>query len=107
MCDVIHTEKKLTLVFEYLDQDLKQYLDECRGEITVETMKVCKKKTKNSLLLLFYSFINFILYQSFLYQLFKGIAFCHNKRVLHRDLKPQNLLINRVRKIQKKKHDTN
>jgi len=71
LTDVIHTEKKLTLVFEYLDQDLKQYLDECRGEIALEDMK------------------------SFLYQLFKGIAFCHNKRVLHRDLKPQNLLINR------------
>jgi len=26
--DVIHTEKKLTLVFEYLDQDLKKMLDE-------------------------------------------------------------------------------
>lgn len=71
LSDVVHTEKKLTLVFEYLDQDLKQYLDECRGEISEEKMK------------------------SFLYQLFKGVAFCHNKRVLHRDLKPQNLLINR------------
>ena len=27
--DVVHTEKKLTLVFEYLDQDLKKYLDLC------------------------------------------------------------------------------
>lgn len=69
--DVIHTEKKLTLVFEYLDQDLKQYLDECRGVIPPDQIK------------------------SFLFQLLKGIAFCHHKRVLHRDLKPQNLLINR------------
>ena len=29
--DVVHTEKKLTLVFEYLDQDLKKYLDVCDG----------------------------------------------------------------------------
>ena len=29
-----------------------------------------------------------------MYQLLKGIAFCHEHRVLHRDLKPQNLLIN-------------
>ena len=30
--DVIHTEKKLTLVFEYLDQDLKKMLDETDGD---------------------------------------------------------------------------
>lgn len=30
-----------------------------------------------------------------MYQLIKGIAYCHEKLVLHRDLKPQNLLINR------------
>jgi len=69
--DVIHTERKLTLVFEYLDQDLKKYLDECGGEMSKQTIK------------------------SFMYQLLRGVAFCHDHRVLHRDLKPQNLLINR------------
>jgi len=69
--DVIHTDKKLTLVFEFLDQDLKRFMDAC-GEngIQAETTK------------------------SFLYQLLRGIAYCHEHRVLHRDLKPQNLLIN-------------
>lgn len=33
------------------------------------------------------------LWQSYLYQLLQGIAYCHSHRVLHRDLKPQNLLI--------------
>lgn len=69
--DVIHTEKKLTLVFEYLDQDLKKLMDMCDGGLPPAT--TC----------------------SFLKQLLCGIAFCHQHRVLHRDLKPQNLLINR------------
>jgi len=69
--DVVHSEKKLTLVFEHLDEDLKKYLDECQGKIPLATTK------------------------SFLYQLLKGVAFCHDHKVLHRDLKPQNLLINR------------
>jgi len=68
--DVIHTEKKLTLVFEYLDQDLKKYLDSSDG-LDAHTI------------------------QSSLFQLLRGIAFCHDRRVLHRDLKPQNLLINK------------
>jgi len=71
LCDVIHTERKLTLVFEYLDQDLKKLLDLCDGGLAGAMT------------------------QSFLYQLLRGIAYCHQHRVLHRDLKPQNLLINR------------
>ncbi|KAF2137487.1 uncharacterized protein K452DRAFT_329203 [Aplosporella prunicola CBS 121167] len=70
--DVIHTENKLMLVFEYMDKDLKKYMDSRgdRGQLDPVTIK------------------------SFMYQLLRGIAFCHENRVLHRDLKPQNLLIN-------------
>ncbi|MCJ1382527.1 negative regulator of the PHO system [Xylographa soralifera] len=70
--DVIHTENKLMLVFEYMDKDLKKYMDSRgdRGQLDYITIK------------------------SFMYQLLQGIAFCHDNRVLHRDLKPQNLLIN-------------
>ena len=70
--DVIHTENKLMLVFEFMDLDLKKYMDTRgeRGMLEPPTIK------------------------SFMYQLMKGIAFCHENRVLHRDLKPQNLLIN-------------
>jgi serine/threonine protein kinase len=33
--------------------------------------------------------------QKFTYQLVKGVDYLHRRRVLHRDLKPQNLLIDR------------
>ncbi|KAL9554687.1 negative regulator of the PHO system [Mucor atramentarius] len=75
LMDVIHTESKLMLVFEFMDQDLKKFMDAnakaTHGALGTATIK------------------------SFMYQLLKGIAYCHENRVLHRDLKPQNLLINK------------
>jgi serine/threonine protein kinase len=69
--NVVHQDNKLYLVFEYLDQDLKKYMDLCG---------------KN---------LHQMLVKSYLFQLIKGIAHCHAHRVLHRDLKPQNLLIDK------------
>uniref|UniRef100_A0A8C3AVF0 Cyclin dependent kinase 17 n=1 Tax=Cyclopterus lumpus TaxID=8103 RepID=A0A8C3AVF0_CYCLU len=68
--DIIHTDKSLTLVFEYLDKDLKQYMDDCGNIMSMHNVKV------------------------FLYQILRGLSYCHKRKVLHRDLKPQNLLIN-------------
>jgi len=69
--DVLHSDKKLTLVFEHCDQDLKKYFDSLNGEIDADVVK------------------------SFMFQLLRGLEFCHSHNVLHRDLKPQNLLINK------------
>jgi cyclin-dependent kinase 2 len=70
--DVVHSERRLYLVFEYLDLDLKKHMD------------TCPDLAKDPRLI-----------KTYLYQILRGVAYCHSHRVLHRDLKPQNLLIDR------------
>lgn len=72
LLDILHSEKKLTLVFEYLETDLKKWLDGRDGVADADDMPVIR---------------------SYLQQLLQGVAHCHAKMVLHRDLKPQNLLL--------------
>ncbi|ESP03930.1 hypothetical protein LOTGIDRAFT_230226 [Lottia gigantea] len=69
--DVLMQENKLYLVFEFLSMDLKRYMDTIPNGQFVDKMLV----------------------KSYTYQILQGILFCHQRRVLHRDLKPQNLLI--------------
>ncbi|XP_018019922.1 cyclin-dependent kinase 14, partial [Hyalella azteca] len=67
--DIIHTRETLTFVFEYVHTDLSQYLERHSGGLHPRNV------------------------QLFLFQLLRGLAYCHRRRILHRDIKPQNLLI--------------
>lgn len=71
LLDVQTCDSNLYLVFEHLDLDLKKLLD----------------RHKNGLPPL--------LVKSYMWQLLQGLAYCHARRVLHRDLKLQNLLVDR------------
>ncbi|KNC97503.1 CMGC/CDK/CDC2 protein kinase [Spizellomyces punctatus DAOM BR117] len=69
LLDIVHNDAKLYLIFEFLDLDLKKYMDTQSNGLSAPLIK------------------------SYMYQLIKGIHYCHCHRILHRDLKPQNLLI--------------
>ncbi|KAJ7186520.1 kinase-like domain-containing protein [Mycena filopes] len=72
LLDIVHAEQKLYLVFEFLDVDLKRYIENGNRDHTPIAPHVVKKFTHN---------------------LAAGLRFCHAHRILHRDLKPQNLMI--------------
>ncbi|XP_069790468.1 cyclin-dependent kinase 15 isoform X4 [Narcine bancroftii] len=70
--DIIHTQENLTFVFEYVQTDLAQYMTQHPGGLHTNNVKL------------------------FLFQLLRGLAYIHRCHILHRDLKPQNLLISCV-----------
>lgn len=102
--DVVDGDNHLYLVFEFLQQDLKKLLDSVKGGLEPALVKVMRISAafhrardacthawegdvlKNGVVCVL---------QSYLCQLLKAISFCHLRCILHRDLKPQNLLIDR------------
>ncbi|KAI8877313.1 cell division protein kinase 2 [Backusella circina FSU 941] len=76
LIDMIQRDTTIYLVFDFLDVDLRRYMDRAkRPGLTVPHIK------------------------SFMHQLLRGLHYCHSHRILHRDLKPQNLLIDRSGKL--------
>lgn len=71
LLDVMYNTDKLFLVFEYLDLDLKKYIDNTRQPLSTALIR------------------------SYMKQLVEGLAYLHTHTILHRDLKPQNLLIDK------------
>lgn len=69
--DVEYSKGRLYLVFEWMDKDLKKYTDTVSGPMPTKLVK------------------------SYLYQLLRGMDYCHRRGIMHRDLKPQNLLVDR------------
>nr|CAB3229474.1 cyclin-dependent kinase D-3 [Phallusia mammillata] len=69
-------ETQLMLVFEYIDQDLDMFLKNSPEE-GIPATKI----------------------KDIMYQMLNGIDFLHSMRVIHRDLKPQNVLITNSGKI--------
>ncbi|XP_060524099.1 cyclin-dependent kinase 2-like isoform X2 [Cylas formicarius] len=71
LLDVMYTTDKLYLVFEYLELDLKRYMDSTKAPFEQELIR------------------------SYMKQLLDAMAYLHCHRILHRDLKPQNLLVDK------------
>ena len=74
---VFHTEKSLYLAFEFCDSDLKQYMRSIGNKLLPAQV------------------------QSYCWQLLNGLTWCHSHRIFHRDLKPQNLLVQPARGVLK------
>ncbi|KAK5136787.1 Cell division control protein 2 [Meristemomyces frigidus] len=93
LLNIVHADgHKLYLVFEYLDLDLKKYMEALpvsqggRGKPLSEGVMDGR---------LGHMGLGANMVKKFTAQLLEGTRYCHAHRILHRDLKPQNLLINK------------
>ncbi|WPH01062.1 cell division control protein 2 serine/threonine protein kinase [Acrodontium crateriforme] len=93
LLNIVHADgHKLYLVFEYLDLDLKKYMEALpvsqggRGKPLPDGVMDGRQGHMG---------LGEGMVKKFTWQLLEGVRYCHAHRVLHRDLKPQNLLIDK------------
>ena len=72
LIEVIHSDDKMYLVFEYVETDLKKLIDDFSSQNKRFTPEIAKKMSL---------------------QLCTAVDFCHSKNIFHRDLKPQHILV--------------
>ncbi|KAK7422298.1 Cyclin-dependent kinase catalytic subunit [Neonectria magnoliae] len=92
LLNIVHADgHKLYLVFEFLDLDLKKYME----SLPVSDGGRGKPLPEGSSVHLMHLGLGDMVIRKFMMQLCDGVKYCHSHRVLHRDLKPQNLLIDK------------
>lgn len=90
--NIVHSDgHKLYLVFEFLDLDLKKYME----ALPVSDGGRGKPLPEGTSTTIMHLGLDDAVTRKFMMQLCDGVKYCHSRRVLHRDLKPQNLLIDK------------
>ena len=76
LLDCIQNEGRLYLVFEFVDKDLKKYMDHVTGDIDPKLVQVSyiKKSIQN----IQHDF------QAYVYQLVRGLYVSHSRGIMHR-----------------------